>query len=262
MSTEQIKIILDGLPEDDGDVLLAELVTALSKLRAALAHTNQHLTGKNRAVLHVSHLSHNSPAAATIENRNDTVGLINTFGKALDCIGEGKAASLIGYSALEDISEITKRVQLGRVGSISINGTDHNVVSLDADFSARLQQDLIPMEACTGTIEGILEALNIHAGANRFTIFPVSAEQGITCIIPAKLHDKTLAAVRCKVAVTGELKYRPDSMLPFEVLVDDIQAFQPDKKLPSFNDLRGIAPDMTGDKSTEEYLAELRDAWN
>jgi hypothetical protein len=32
--------------------------------------------------------------------------------------------------------------------------------------------------------------------------------------------------------------------------------------LPSFDDLRGIAPEATGDQSSEDFIAERRDAWN
>lgn len=132
----------------------------------------------------------------------------------------------------------------------------------DADFAARIQKELTPTETCYGTVEGILEALNLHAGANRFTIFPVSVERGITCYIPESLHDTAIRAVRHKVAVTGKLKFRPRDMLPSEVDVEDMTTFPPDSELPTFADLRGMAPQMTGDKSTEEYLAEIRDAWN
>lgn len=260
VTRRELTITLEGLPEEKGNVRLNEFVFVLDKIRSALVHANYHLTGQRRGVFHVSHLSHNSPATASIQNREETPELFSVFGTALASVGDGSAAKLIGYPALEDILDVTKRVLQRRIDKIFVNGIAST--DFDADFAARIQKELTPTETCYGTVEGILEALNLHAGANRFTIFPVSVERGITCYIPESLHDTAIRAVRHKVAVTGKLKFRPRDMLPSEVDVEDMTTFPPDSELPTFADLRGMAPQMTGDKSTEEYLAEIRDAWN
>jgi hypothetical protein len=45
------------------------------------------------------------------------------------------------------------------------------------------------------------------------------------------------------------------------VAVRQIEAFPPESELPTWDDLRGRAPDATGELSSEAFVRELRDGW-
>lgn len=53
-----------------------------------------------------------------------------------------------------------------------------------------------------------------------------------------------------------------NAFLPFEIIVDDIEIFSADSDLPDFDDLRGKAPNIMSGKTSEEFIAELRNDWH
>ncbi|MEE9163002.1 MAG: hypothetical protein V3U35_08565, partial [Candidatus Neomarinimicrobiota bacterium] len=59
--------------------------------------------------------------------------------------------------------------------------------------------------------------------------------------------------------VTGRVKYHQKSIYPYAVNVDKIEVFPHEEALPTLYDLRGIAPNATGDLSSEEFIRKLRD---
>jgi hypothetical protein len=56
-----------------------------------------------------------------------------------------------------------------------------------------------------------------------------------------------------------------DTMIGFLLLawrlIEEARAFPPESDLPDWDDLRGRAPDATGDLSGEAFVRELRDGW-
>ena len=46
---------------------------------------------------------------------------------------------------------------------------------------------------------------------------------------------------------------------PLSVSVDHLRVLKEEKGLPSIDDMLGMAPDITGDVTTEEYIRRLRD---
>ena len=107
----------------------------------------------------------------------------------------------------------------------------------------------------------MLEQINIHLGANTFYIYPDIGPKEITCRFPNRLFDDAVSAVGKRVEVFGTLQYRVGVPFPHLIEVDNVEAFPPDYELPDWDDLRGRAPDATGELSSEAFIRELRDAW-
>lgn len=116
-------------------------------------------------------------------------------------------------------------------------------------------------EECEGSIEGMLEQINIHAGANTFHIYPEIGPRKLTCHFPSRLYDDAVSAVGRKVEVSGTLQYRARAEWPHTIAVKAIEAFPPDAYLPDWEDLRGRAPDAAGGVPSEVFVRELRDGW-
>ena len=76
---------------------------------------------------------------------------------------------------------------------------------------------------------------------------------------PDKIEEAREALGR-KIRVLGELTYPKGNDFPKDVRVQTIEFLPEDDDLPSLTDLRGIAPDITGDLSSEEFVRNLRDA--
>jgi hypothetical protein len=74
--------------------------------------------------------------------------------------------------------------------------------------------------------------------------------------------DEAIAGVGRRVEVTGMLKYRRGASFPNAIAVTAIDPFPPEDELPSWDDLRGRAPDATGIVSSEAFVRRLRDAWD
>ena len=116
-------------------------------------------------------------------------------------------------------------------------------------------------DECDSTIEGMLEQINVHQGANTFHIYPEVGPRKLTCHFPPKLFDDAVSAVGRRVEVFGTLKYRLAAPFPYQISVISIDAFPPNHELPDWEDLRGRAPDATGALSSEAFVRKLRDGW-
>jgi hypothetical protein len=125
----------------------------------------------------------------------------------------------------------------------------------------KVDEALAVDEECEGAIEGKLEQINLHHGANVFYIYPEFGPRKLSCHFPAKLYDDAVAAVGRRVEVFGTLHYRAGATFPHQIAVTAIEIFPPDSELPDWDDLRGRAPDCTGDLSSEAFVRELRDGW-
>lgn len=256
----QLNIILEGKRKERGDVRLSEFVTALDTLKSALFHTHRHLGEPGRPTLYIEDLSHSSPATAVIGDREAHPELFETLFDALENMGDGKAVTRVGYETLDDLSELAQRVTKGKVGGIRIAGNGREGATFNADFLKRLEAELAPELTCFSTVEGWLERLNLHNNANQFVIYPPSIRKGIRCYVSQELVKDAIAAVDKKVAVSGQVSYRPRAEVPYEVNVERIEVFNQDE-VPRFEKLRGLVPEITDGLTTEEYLERIHDEW-
>ena len=137
------------------------------------------------------------------------------------------------------------------------------------DKSLRLTEDIVRNadkalaidDECDGTIDGMLEQINIHHGANTFHIYPEIGPKKVTCHFPANLYDDAVSAVGRRVEVSGVLKYRLGAHFPHQIGVTGIDVYPLEGDLPDWDDLRGLAKGATGELSSEAFVRELRDAW-
>jgi transcriptional regulator with XRE-family HTH domain len=113
-----------------------------------------------------------------------------------------------------------------------------------------------------GSISGWLDKINIHRDENVFNIYPiVGPAKGVPCKFGKALEHEAVQAVSKFVDVWGRLEYNPVDSFPQEVNVHKIEV-RPDRDgLPKLADLRGVAPEATGEKLSEDFIGDLRDDW-
>ena len=136
------------------------------------------------------------------------------------------------------------------------------VCKLDDRFREKLGNARRLEEKMIGTIDGKLEQINIHNNANTFRIYPsLPAASSISCKFSQELLEHVQGALGYFVSVSGECFYRPDAPFPYKIKVQEMRVLPPSSALPSLIELRGIAPEATGGKSSEQFVRELRDGW-
>lgn len=134
------------------------------------------------------------------------------------------------------------------------------VVEVSAGINRAIDTLPSPEVKAIGVVEGRLEYVDIHGSRNLFRIHPAIGPDKIICSFPSDKIEKARQAINRKTRVCGELTYPAGSNFPKSVKVETIELLPEDDELPSLKDLRGIAPDITGDLSSEEFVRMLRDA--
>jgi len=254
------------MPEDEGRLRVNTFITQIQNLYAALSKLDRETNnGRTANAFEIAELSYASPYRVVVEPRAiaahvQTGGIIiERLGSLTRALTNGDSLSGVDADLLEDIRALARPVGKNiKSATILFNGAE---LDLTARVSARVDEALAVVDECEGFLEGMLEQINIHQGANTFHIYPEIGPRKVTCHFPNILFDDAVAAVGRRVEVFGTLKYRLGANYPHQIAVSDVIAFPPDDEIPDWNDVRGRAPDATGELSSEAFIAELRDAW-
>lgn len=263
---DRITLIIEGLPEDKGRVRLGAFMNQLQNLNATIAKLDREANqGKAATIYKIAELSYKSPIRVVLEPealpKHPYVGhaIIESLGRVTNALEDGGDLSGMDADLLEDIRGLARPV--GKtVANVTLLFNDHRF-DLTPKIVSQVDRALEVEEECEGAIEGRLEQINLHDGANVFHIYPNAGPRKITCHFPPGLIDDAVSAVGRTVEVFGSLRYRGGASFPHQVRVTQVEAFPPEYELPDWDDLRGMAPDATGDLSSEAFIRGLRDGW-
>ena len=114
------------------------------------------------------------------------------------------------------------------------------------------------IEIIEESITGTLEMVDIHT-RNKIRIYPIIGSKKIDCYFPDDLLEIAKVGVNRYVNVEGKFKYKRGQPFPYEVDVTHIEIYPEENELPTLFDLQGIAPDATGDVSSEDFVRRIRD---
>ena len=109
-----------------------------------------------------------------------------------------------------------------------------------------------------GAVDGRLETLSLHPGRRQFHIGHHLTGEPIECSLPPELEAAVKSGLGRRVIVSGVIAYGAEGR-PLSVRAGRLRVVPEDAELPSTEEVLGLAPDLTGDKSTEEYIGMLRD---
>lgn len=267
MASHRVKLVVEGLESDDGHVRLDVFVGELQKLQAALGRADARVSdGKRCSYFAVVGLSHNSPATVELEARviphartDCRVAALALLSSAIEAVQRGEFSENSDFDLLNDVKELAAPIgQTLRTANLLIGSKSYQLTEKLADTVATLQAD---QEACVTTVEGMLEHVNVHDGANVFTIFPDVGPSRIKCKLPEALAEKGIGAIRRRVAVSGVAKFRKYNPFPHEIEATELEVYQLDGDLPGWSDLFGIAPNATGEVSSEDFVRQVRNEW-
>ena len=263
----RVTIQVLGADEDKGHVRLLDFIRQLEVVRNALRQTERLLSGSDEGGVYwrVVDLRHDSPATVVLEEVDARPGgsreepVIQEFIRNLRQISKGPRlpenerrdlAALEAYKALSLTAE-------RHVRSLSIKA-GRTEVAITETFRRNIDQIIGPDEVSQGSMTGVLEAVNLH-NTLRFNIYPVVGPKKVTCTFEPETREQVIRALDRYVHVYGNLRYKRWAPFPHAIDVHRVEVYPPDSELPRIADLRGIAPDATGEMSSEDFIEELRD---
>lgn len=266
MDDGRIELVIEGLPEKNGKVLLSTLMSQIQSLSTVLSRLDRDAgDGKSGSAFEVVALSYASPYRIAVQptpipNARFTGPLVvAALGDVSTALVSKGRLDQYDSDVLEPIRALARPVGKNVKNVTLLFGK--TILEMNARIVARIDEALAVEEECEGFIEGMLEQINLHGGANTFHIYPEVGPKKVSCHFPPALIDDAVAAVGRRVEVTGTLKYRAGVSLPHEIAVTGVEAYPPDSDLADWEDIRGRAPDATGALTSEAFIREQRDAW-
>jgi hypothetical protein len=284
MAGRRIKIRALGSDEDRGHLRLTDFIKQLELVRNALKQTERQMTGEEgRVYWRVVDLSHSSPATVTLEEvlprptvkqqrirekmtreerkASTAPPIIDRFMAAMSQI---RARAVIpenrrDLSLLESYRELSS-VTEQHVASFQIEAKKKKI-NIDATFRKNIDTIIGPDELMEGSLTGMVEAINIHKTL-RFNLYPVVGPTKVTGEFSADIKREVINAIDRYVRVDGTLRYKGWAPYPHAIDVKTIEVLPSDEDLPTLGQLRGVAPDATGEMTSEEFVqAHRHDRW-
>lgn len=263
---KRLKIRLIGAIEDSEHLLFADFVQQLSVIREALDGIDGEFFGHGTPTTNyrVVDLSHSSPAAVILEpfpidkQQNNAAAVVERLLDAVRQINQGTSPDDMDSIMLEKIGKIARPYR--RHVSEVVLSSDGEEVRISKTFEANIEKIIGEDLVFDGHLDGTLEMINFHREANKFQIFPLIGASKITCHFPGELLPKAIQSVGKNIRVHGKLKQKQRDRYPYGVDVNEIEILPIETDLPTFADIRGIAPNFTGGISSVEFVQRLRNA--
>jgi hypothetical protein len=264
----KITLRLKGLPEDDGDIRFNDFIQQLENLKKVLIETRKLISDEDIAYFKVVELTKNSPAKIVLEavaTRAEYVSksdaLINNFFAYLNQIEIGILPEGFTNDTYQAYKELTyleeKQHRLSEIG-IGRNDDEPRVLT---NLTEKIEKIVGNDEYEYGSATGLLQAINIH-NQNLFYIYPINAPK-LKCVFSGDIKPKVIEAIDKFVTVYGLKKFRPRIAddIPYEMVISEIDIHKDEKLVKRFSDFRGIAPDITGNETSDDYVMGVRDEW-
>lgn len=265
--SNRITVQFRGMPEDGGDVRFGAFLKKLEAMKDSLAETDKVVSeGDRSADYKVVDLRHSSPSMVVIEatpvdeEHMESAGFVmDTFYETLVGLqNRGDIPAGFDYNALQKFKGLEPTGKGITEITFSRNGDE---LQISSELSENIDYVLGPDEYEEGSVTGMLQHLNVHGKQKVFTIYPTAGEPKLSCSFQEHLRRKVVEGVDRYVEVFGTLKYKARNVYPYFMLAQDIDIYPDEASLPSAGELFGIAPEATGNKSSEEFIRELRLGW-
>jgi hypothetical protein len=255
---QQISVVIRPSGGDDHSISAADFVKQVDAIRQLIS-----LSGGNSGVdARIVKMHMNSPATIVLDAvRGDaSVGVNMEFFSGIDAIVTRGVAPLEFdrpvFEALREFSGVVgKSIRSAtiEVGSCSI--------LFDIAARKRIEGTFGSDSVSDGTIDGMLEAVNLHGKLNTFGLYPMVGASRVSCKFDDSLLPLVRPALGKYVAIEGELKYRWREKFPYEATASRISVLDDWEEQPSFIEILGMAPEATGGLLSEEFTRKERHGW-
>lgn len=159
---------------------------------------------------------------------------------------------------LKKTQAIANALRKGGANAVVVRDIERrSEATIEPGLSAELSRLFIVKYKEIGSVEGKLEMVSVH-GAPRFTVYHAVTRHSIRCRFDSATYlEKVKEALGRRVIVDGRihLNFKHE---PIRVDIEGLDVLQDERVLPAASELRGMAPDFTGELTTEAYLRRLR----
>jgi hypothetical protein len=270
-----ITVQIVGAESDNRDVRFSELITQFEAVKIALKETEVCLRDGAKAFTpldyRVINLTHSSPSQVELEpitvmgNRDYANRVLKTFTTELRRIrSHSRLIARPEINRLIAYDEIGPR-EKGHIDVVRIALREKHVTrpvvreaTVDKKFKQNLENILGPDEITYGAISGRLEYVNVHNTRN-FRLYPLLGPRWVRGRFTEDLLPEIRKGLDRHVTIFGKLQFKSWDKHPYAVVAQKIDVHEPDNELPTFNDLKGIAPDLTGDIRSSDWVRKIRD---
>lgn len=265
---------VEGVSAESGHIRADYLVDKLDNLLTALNDIDRIVGNTYQPTLYyrVVKVEHGSPLTITIEPvvrkrasitdspEQHIATRHNRFFKELDAIRRNEPLSPeIDDRVVEHLRDLAEGI--GREFERAAISNSEARVELDQAFEINVRKLLDEEDCSYGGIEGTLDAVNIHGSTRRFWIYPRIGPQKVRCDFLPGTSDQVREALGRYIRVEGLKYFRAQSPYPYRITVRDFEILEGDEATALIN-LRGIAPDATGELSTVDFVRAIRDEWD
>ncbi len=272
MADNVVRVQLEGRQSDNGHVRFSEFLSRLESLRQVLSVIEQDIVGagKSSVVYRVIDLSHSSPACVVLEasparQQSSPTLPAKIVGRFFDTFefltgSSNKSLEQLSYRTLEAYKALvgTPRRELD---SFTISN-DERTITVDDALENKIDSIMENIKIGHGSYSGALDSINLHAEANKFTIYPAAGPSRLSCHFRGDLFSSVVSGLGRHVRVTGSLRFLGREAFPHSIEVEKLEVLPLDMELPSLSLVRGIAPMATGDRETVAFVRSLRDEEN
>jgi hypothetical protein len=169
---------------------------------------------------------------------------------------DGLTPPYLTDSGMNNARSFVKLIGRDGVTGYRIANTSESIV-LTASASANIEQLLPTRYTTIGSVEGRLEAINLHGRKPRLIVYHAITRKAVTCNFDASDIEAAKSALGKRVVVAGDVEYNAKHE-PLRIRGSSISEMPLDSDLPNVASMKGRIPDLTGAISTEEYIRSIR----
>lgn len=256
-----LKLKIEGRP---GEVSLSAFVGAVSDWMLMLRDIDAALSGVSTGSLDwlVSDLRTGSLVveaewSSRLEGRNVGPDVARYAIEGLNLLErEGLTPPFLSETGLGHVKRMVKLI--GNRGVTGIIMSNHaGQAQLSARASANVEQLLPARSFSIGSVQGKLEAINLHGRAPKFTVYHHISGKGVACRFPLEKTEEVKDALGRRVVICGTVHYNAKAE-PVRIDLEEIKPVPDEAGLPRASALTGSIPSLTGNLSTAEYLEAVR----
>ena len=253
-----VSVVIRPSGGDGNSISAADLIKQVDALRQLIALSD----ARTRIDARIVQMHMNSPATIVMEAVRDDNGPANNgafFSGIEDVALNGRAPEQFNrhvFDALKDFSGVIGK----SIRSATIQVGNKSIL-IDLSARKRIESVFGADNNSEGTLDGMLEAVNVHGKKNTFGLYPVVGASRVSCKFDEKLLSNVRPALGKYVSVEGELKYRWREKFPYEAFVTKIEILDDLDKQPSFLEILGMAPQATDGLPSEEFTRKERYGW-
>jgi len=160
---------------------------------------------------------------------------------------------------LDDLKRM-RRLFAGRERArrIVFSSDGGEVATIDEGISAKVDRILRGTYSLLGSLEGMLDAINLH-GRPSFTIWDRVSGSPVRCAFPKETAwvESVKELLQHRVLVAGQVNYFSNGVPRSVTRLRELRDMTPDLSLPQAR--FGSIPDLTGGKEPGDYLESLRE---